>query len=87
MQRLRQAIHGATGDRNALLSLRAEGKAGWQVSAAISWRDRMTAVEHELHVVVITLARVIDNREVTEAEWARLTQSLHRIEALREVRS
>lgn len=60
---------------------------GYQRSQeVISWRDRMTAVDHELHVACVVLAGAADNRTVPEGDWQRLATCLHRLRALAGVR-
>jgi hypothetical protein len=49
---------------------------------ALPWRDRMVAVDHELHVALIILAGAADHQYVPEADWGRLTLCLHRLRAL-----
>jgi hypothetical protein len=55
--------------------------------STISWRDRLAAIEHELHVVILVTVDALDRRSSVEPDWQRLTLALHRIRALKEMPS
>lgn len=50
----------------------------------LRWRDRVLIAQHELLVIAILLAELLDRRAPTEQDWSRVTLSLHRLRALTE---
>lgn len=50
----------------------------------LRWKDRVLIAQHELVVVAIVLAELLDRRLPTEQDWSRVTLSLHRLRALTE---
>lgn len=51
---------------------------------SMRWRDRVMIAKHELMCAIIILADVLDRRETTEPDFARLALALQRLRSLAE---